>query len=179
MLSEFKVRSRPYLEIQPETDWDWLAIAQHYGMATRLLDWTENPLAALWFAVRERPQSDKDGALWIFFPLDEQIVEDESKVNPFDAPATMVFRPKHITPTIAAQGGWFTAHRFRPSQRHFVPLEKNAKYKDLLVKFTLKAEEFENIRQQLNLCGVNSASLYPGLDGLCSHMDWKHGVTKL
>jgi hypothetical protein len=175
MLSEFKIRSRPYLEIQPESDWDWLALAQHHGMATRLLDWTENPLAALWFAVREDPHNHNDGVFW-FFP--HHILGDESNDTPVDAPTTIVFRPKHITPTIAAQGGWFTAHRYDPSTKHFVALEEDEMYKDHLVKFTFKAGLFGKLRQQLDLCGVNNASLFPGLSGLCAHMDWKFGLVR-
>jgi hypothetical protein len=178
MLSEFKIRSRPYLEIQPESDWDWLALAQHNGMATRLLDWTENLLAALWFAVREEPHDGNDGVFWFFFSPQGNILGDESKVTPFDAPTTITFRPKHITPTIVAQGGWFTAHRCDPSTKRFVALEEDETYKDQLVKFTFKAGSFGKLRQQLDLCGVNNASLFPGLRGLCAHMDWKFGLVR-
>src|SRR5260370_1312131 len=47
LLAEFQRGARPHVMIQPADQWEWLAIAQHHGLATRLLDWTSNPLAAL------------------------------------------------------------------------------------------------------------------------------------
>ena len=58
VLNAFMRRSAPYLTLTPSNTWEWLAIAQHYGLATRMLDWTENPLVAAYFALGSFPRSD-------------------------------------------------------------------------------------------------------------------------
>src|SRR5687768_7525184 len=53
MLAELRRIGSGFLPQLDEDDWDLLARAQHYGMATRLLDWTSNPLCGIWFACRD------------------------------------------------------------------------------------------------------------------------------
>ena len=62
----------PHLtETLPQTDWDWIFLMQHHRVPTRLLDWSESPLAALWFAVNSSDPRDAtiDGAVWCLDPL--------------------------------------------------------------------------------------------------------------
>lgn len=52
----------------PRDDWEWIFLMQHYRVPTRLLDWTESPLAALWFAVSSG-NAAADGTIWCLAPL--------------------------------------------------------------------------------------------------------------
>lgn len=176
MLASLKTRSLPYLDKVPLNDWDWLAVAQAYGMATRLLDWSTNPLAALWFAVEQPAREGQDGVVWVFTSSQEDHVVDTDSGTPFDSNRTRVFMPKHINRRIIAQHGWFTAHFIQKAGSKFVPLEENARYKKKLTKLCVPASAFSSIRTELDRCGINAATLYGDLIGLCIDSQWQHSL---
>jgi len=155
-----------------------LAFAQHNGMSTRLLDWTLNPLAALWFAVRKSPAKDDedkllDGIVWIYFPEGEW-PSMLSYGSAFPESGVYVQRPNHVTPQLTAQQGLFTLHGYDEDKERFIAMEKHSPYCDRLTKLIIPATSFNDMRYQLDRCGINEATMFPGVGGLCKHIDWFH-----
>jgi hypothetical protein len=178
MLAEFRGRALPHLEFQPRTNWEWLAVAQHFGMATRLLDWTTNPLAALWFAIEGPSKRESRAAVWIFHTFASDYVADTEKESPFSTDSTRVFRPTHMTRRIVAQDGWFTVHKFMKKSGRFVPLQNNTRYKKRLSYVVVPPDAFAQLRAELDRCGMNSASLYADLPSLSRHIEWRFSPMK-
>jgi hypothetical protein len=184
LLKEFERESLPFREFEPKDKWDLLALAQHHGLPTRLLDWTYSSLAALWFAVRCSPENTDDGkglengVVWVLCADLEDFQElDTASTEPLDNKLrTLIFRPKAISRRIVAQSAIFTVHKLINS-RKFIALEKNNRYQKKLVKLIVPPEAFSGIRKDLNMYNANAALLFPDLDGLCSHLSWRY--TKL
>lgn len=72
LLKRFIQNAVPHLtEKVPNDDWEWICLMQHHRAPTRLLDWTESPLVALFFAVVDESaaHNNVDGALWCLDPI--------------------------------------------------------------------------------------------------------------
>ena len=150
----FKKDARPYLDqVPPDNDWEWLAIAQHHGLMTRLLDWTVNPLVGLYFAV-EKDHKVECAVYMLHMP---NIPADAPTVSqgPFEIKEVYLFTPPHVTRRITAQSGLFTIHP-RP----------NISYSNSLIKFIIPATSRVQIRRELRTLGITRASLFPDLDGV-------------
>lgn len=165
---EFKREALPYLRFIPSNDWQWLAVAQHNRLPTRLLDWTKNPLAALWFAVCEPALSGQPGVVWAHSYYFSEVISNtvNRKDSPFSIDRTYVYFPEHVFPYIQAQSGVFTVHYRKPDDKRFVPFQESKGADNLLTKIEITPDSFWVIRHQLFRLGVHPASLFPGLSGL-------------
>jgi hypothetical protein len=197
MLREFRHNAGSYVGTLPQTDPDLLALAQHHGLETRVLDWSQNPLAALWFAVegapKKKPKKDRitrkrlgkkmtkdwanylDGVVWRFDVEKESIMRD-TNFDPFNTQTTKVFRPNNVTSRIRAQAGWLTVHKYLDEKKKFINFEFQKSYSTLLKKLIIPPDLFEPFRRKLHELGMNRSTLFPDIDHLCQHINWFCGM---
>jgi hypothetical protein len=165
----------------------WLFLMQHYRLPTRLLDWTESPLIACFFAAEADPASrdhpgdvlDTDGSLFALSPYmlnDSQIhrsvlllpddPEPLASINrAFDRKVPEVnnilaVRPSEVDARLMVQLSVFTLHGAAR------PIEDLPGYDSFLIKWDVPSASKRRIRNQLKLLGVRESSLFPDLEHL-------------
>lgn len=181
---DFYLRAQPFLNettVLPTSDWDWYFLMQHYGVPTRLLDWTESALVALYFAVQPDPQ-DRPGCVWVINPrtVNKKLAKlgnfvpiySDKCVTPYlsslwdERRRTMPAAPVAIdpplnSPRLAAQRGKFTVHG-----RSTLSLETRPALKNNLLRIDIPAQAKGRIVRQLMSAGMTESVLFPGLAGL-------------
>jgi hypothetical protein len=144
----------------PDSDWECLALAQHHGLATRLLDWTWNPLVALFFAVAGEDAEDGGVYAWPFAGLLGERFAEVHDVRTYE--------PRPFDRRIAAQQGVFTYHP-RPTvalePAYSLSSAHNA-FGTNLVEIIVPSRVKSMVLRDLHVFGISKATLFPDWEGL-------------
>lgn len=184
LLNRFKQSAAYLLPTRPPHEFDWLFLMQHHGVPTRLLDWSESSLVALYFAVEEQDQME--GALWVLAPCqlnknagfkpewefeipsfeDESLgsyttgklaAERRSSLQPMAAIAV------RNSPRINAQQGVFTISHRENVRLNEIPSELGLGHVWL---FRIPGASKAEIRKDLALAGIGKFQLFPELSSI-------------
>jgi hypothetical protein len=174
------------LDRDPKDSFDWLFLMQHYGLPTRLLDWSESPLVALYFAVENSQENpDEDAAIWCLRPselnkvanikddneeffipsFDDEELKNYSIESLAGGPKRTRLLPIATIATrnnsrIQAQLGVFTIHHLDET-----PIDKIGDASHV-IKYSIPAGSKDKISSQLSLLGYSKFTMFPELSSI-------------
>lgn len=196
ILNRFKHRSIPFQERLLSTDWEYLFFMQHFGVPTRLLDWSENAHVALYFAIADAEAHrdplgnfTEDAAVWILNPQtwNEHVLGPAWKnrilaipdqplesYKPTSDLRTLQTKPVamaglHNSARIVAQRGAFTI--FGSDKKPMEQIFSDAGFPaDSLVKVVMPLASLEELKGSLFGMGYSDSMIYPDLPGLAKEI---------
>lgn len=181
IMTQFKRESIPFLKTIPNSEIEWLTIAQHYGLPTRLLDWSTNPLIALYFAV-ENFENNEDANVWLYGLSSTNNCWEEStwiakKINLGGNICENIVFPQHLDSRITNQSGCFTIHQIPNNKDIFIPVNDSPRIFDTFIKLTINKSLKKQILNELYYVGIHKGFIYPGLEGITSRIKFEIGTT--
>ena len=159
----------------------WLFLMQHYGLPTRLLDWTDSPLIAFHFSVKDDTAEDEDGVVYGLMPTElnhaqigkrgilgtgnpevRKVFDNVWKTSrgKVDAPNILAINTQHVDIRQMVQASQFTIHGSDTSVTESPDADK------YLISITVPKVMKKSFRQVLNLLHMNDSYLFPDLEHL-------------
>ena len=195
---EFQSRAQQLIQGRlPADKWEWYFLMQHYGAPTRLLDWTDNPLVALYFALEDHP-GGCDAAVWVLNPwwMNKKLrrgiegpmlpgwsesdsylrdMEDafSGKAIPVRLPAAI--DPPHVDRRLAAQGSRFVIFGKDQDLMKVHALRLGSRKKRHIGFIKIPQDAIGAVQEDLENCGVTASAIFADLEGLCKDIcrRWK------
>lgn len=162
---------------------DYMVYMQHYGVPTRLLDWTESIYIAAYFAVSEIHHHESDGVIWYFHisSINEASKAKYGRTGPYTKPFSDLYQEADPKPDLNVMGMNRQLPRLA-NQQSILTISQDVRrshdeiIQDLIApldsteilagKLIVKAEAKSEIHRQLHSANINAATLFPGIDGL-------------
>lgn len=187
ILRTFRRYGRRLANVDDDSVWSWLAMAQHHGLPTRLLDWTFSPYVALHFMTEDAERFTTDGVVWAVdyvgakrcLPPELACILDEEDANVFTA--EMLARGAPTLKDLDALGDEVVVFLEPPSLDERIvnqyalfsicpratrmPAWLEA-HPQLVRKIIVPAALKPEVRDRLDQANITERTLYPGLDGL-------------
>lgn len=176
--------------VQEDNEWNWLAVAQHHGVPTRLLDWTYSPYVALHFATVRLDFYDRDGVIWCvdyveahrLLPPSMRKIQTQERANAFTAEMldhgarnlteleklsrrefVVFFEPPSLDERIVNQYALFSLMSSPEARLDcWLARQKKPMVRRIIVPKEMKWE----VRDKLDQANITERVLFPGLDGL-------------
>jgi len=188
LLTSFRKYALLRTAVHGDSEWNWLSMAKHHGLPTRLLDWTYSPLVAAHFATHDFRRFDEDGAIWMVdyqktnaslpSPLrrilgDEQNIFTTELLNSvattlerFDALTSqefvLFFEPPSLDERIVNQFALFSLPSSATLRLADFLQRHQSAYRRVIIPASMKWE----VRDKLDQANITERVLFPGLDGL-------------
>ena len=185
MLKHFHRDALLRVQERPVTPWDWIFLAQHYGLPTRLLDWSENPLIGLFFAAEDDKAGANEPVDGVLFELDPAGLNKAAYPN---APRVIMFdedvflngylpdaeKGPRLGPIAAVAGRFFNrivaqSGTFTVNHSEHVDLETvDAGSYVHRIRIPVTAKPY--IMGELSDMNINASTVYPDLAHLADHV---------